>query len=45
MEVTFKIMSTGEVITSTFTSYYVGEKFINKLKYSKKLQLISFRKL
>ncbi len=45
MEVTFKIMSTGEVITKPFTSYYLGEKFVNKLRNSKKLQLIAFRKL
>lgn len=45
MEVTFKVRATGEVITKPFTSYYLGEKFVNKLRHSKKLQLISFRKV
>lgn len=45
MEVTFLIKKTGEVVTKPFTSYYLGEKFVNKLRHSKKLRLIAFRKI
>ena len=32
----------NEKFTKTFKSYYLFEKFLNKVKYSKELKLISF---
>ena len=34
--------STNKTFIKTFKSYYLYNKFINKCKYSKKLQLISY---
>jgi len=45
MEVVFQIKKTGKVVTKPFTSYYLGERFVNKVRHSKKLRLIAFRKI
>lgn len=34
--------TTNKTFIKTFESYYLYNKFINKCKYSKKLQLISY---
>lgn len=43
MEVKFLVNATGEVVTKRFDSRYFGEQFVRKLRYSKKLTLVSFR--
>ncbi len=45
MEVTFLIKQTGKVVTKLFESRYLGEKFVKKLRYSKKLTLVGFRNI
>lgn len=40
--VTFIVKSSGEKVTRGFASPYLAQKFINKLKYSKKCSLISY---
>lgn len=45
MEVTFQIKETGRIVTKQFDSRYLGEQFVRKLKYSKKLTLVGFRNL
>lgn len=34
--------ATNKTFTKIFESYYLYNKFVNKCKYSKKLQLISY---
>jgi len=42
MLVTFLVNASGVVVEKTFTSQYKARVFINKLKYSKKLTLLSY---
>lgn len=45
MEVTFKVKETGRIVTKHFDSRYLGEQFVRKVRYSKKLTLVGFRNL
>lgn len=40
-EVSFIVKDTGAVVTKKFDSLYRCKNFVNKLEYSKKLQVIS----
>lgn len=41
LEVVFLVKKTGVTVTRNFTSQYLCRKFVNKLRYSKALRLIS----
>ena len=43
MEVTFQVKETGKIVTKRFDSRYLGEQFVKKLRFSKKLTLLGFR--
>lgn len=45
MEVEFKVIATGAVVKRKFDSFWECKKFINKLRHSKKCQLISYPKI
>ena len=42
LEVTYIVNKTGTKLTKTFTSEYECNKFVNKLRHSKKCKLISY---
>lgn len=44
MDVCFIINATGEKVTKFIASYYEAEKFVNKLRHSKKCTLVSCMK-
>ena len=39
--VRFLVKATGQVVEKTFREHYLCQKFVNKLKYSKKCSVIS----
>ena len=45
MEVTFMVKETGRIVTKRFDSRYLGEQFVRKVRYSKKLTLVGYRNL
>lgn len=45
MKIVFMVRSTGKRVVRIFDSYYLGEKFLDKIKRSKKLALISWQEV
>ncbi len=41
-QVTFVVRESGDLITKNFDSLYRCQVFVNKLKHSKKLQLLTY---
>ena len=41
-DVTFLVLISNTKVTKSFTSAYLAQKFVNKLKHSKKCRLISY---
>lgn len=44
MIVRFMVNATGAVVEKFIPSYYIAEKFVRKLRYSKKCTLLSYGK-
>lgn len=42
MIVKFMVNATGKVVEKVFDSSYLGNKFVNKLRHSKKCTLLSY---
>ena len=42
LEVTFQVKETGAKVTKIFDSVYLCRQFVNKLRRSKKLQLLKY---
>lgn len=42
MKVTFIVNKTGRTVEKSFPSPYIAEKFIRKIKYSKKITYVGY---
>lgn len=45
MRIHFMVNATGKIVEKIIPSYYEAQKFLNRLKYSKKCTLIAYGKL